>query len=467
MKNSDHSYKIATLFSGAGGLDSGFANTGKFENQIANDLLQAPADTYSKNHNVRIQSVANFNEEPKLPCYIVGDVTDINFEPLKNIDCVIGGPPCQDFSQVRGSRDELGITQVRGNLYSHFIRALTRAAPKIFVFENVPGLVSANGGLAYKTITEDFENLNEKWTEIKNKIKKGPDSAKNYFLIFNEIVNSSDVGVPQKRKRLIIVGVRKDLLNLTAEYDYTKKAKQILKGETSLLKKYPITAMEAFEGKTVPELAEKYTKLMEEYRGIENEVGTPEAFAWKSKTWDKLTLNVVDDYLISNNIQPKDDDEVEVAFEEHKIVLKELGYYGKPLEGRMFVDSSNEIPKESDKVKSRMSHIPPNMNYLFVDGTEWKVKGTMSNIYRRSHPLKPGYTVMAYGGGGTWSYHYEKERSMLTNRERARLQTFPDDYMFEGNRSQVRAQIGEAVPVRLGTKLADIALSVLENIPTN
>ena len=464
MKNSDHSYKIATLFSGAGGLDSGFANTGKFENQIANDLLQAPADTYSKNHNVRIQSVANFNEEPKLPCYIVGDVTDINFEPLKNIDCVIGGPPCQDFSQVRGSRDELGITQVRGNLYSHFIRALTRAAPKIFVFENVPGLVSANGGLAYKTITEDFENLNEKWTEIKNKIKKGPDSAKNYFLIFNEIVNSSDVGVPQKRKRLIIVGVRKDLLNLTAEYDYTKKAKQILKGEKSLLKKYPITTMEAFEGKTIPELAGKYTKLMEEYRGIENEVGTPEAFAWKSKVWDRLTLDAVEDYLISNEITPKDDDEIEVAFEEHKQVLEELGYYGNPLTGKEFDDDSNVIPNESESVKSRMAHIPPNMNYLFVNETEWKVKGTMSNIYRRSHPLKSGYTVMAYGGGGTWSYHYEKGRSMLTNRERARLQTFPDDYMFEGNRSQVRTQIGEAVPVRLGTKLAEIALSVLENV---
>jgi DNA (cytosine-5)-methyltransferase 1 len=111
-----------------------------------------------------------------------------------------------------------------------------------------------------------------------------------------------------------------------------------------------------------------------------------------------------------------------------------------------------------------MAHIPPNMNYLFVDGTDWKVKGTMSNIYRRSHPLRPGYTVMAYGGGGTWSYHYEKSRGMLTNRERARLQTFPDDYMFEGKRSQVRTQIGEAVPVRLGTKLAEIAISVLESV---
>ena len=65
MKEKNHSYNIATLFSGAGGLDSGFTKTGKFENQIANDLLQAPANTYSKNHNVKIQSVANFNEEPR------------------------------------------------------------------------------------------------------------------------------------------------------------------------------------------------------------------------------------------------------------------------------------------------------------------------------------------------------------------------------------------------------------------
>ncbi len=466
MKNSNHTYKIATLFSGAGGLDSGFAKTGKFENQIANDILEAPSKTYAKNHNAEIQTVEEFNKDPKLPCYVVGDVSEVDFRPLKEIDCVIGGPPCQDFSQVRGSREELGITQIRGNLYSHFIRALTRAEPKIFVFENVPGLISSNGGAAYKTIVEDFENLNVKWSEIKNKIKKGPSSAKNYFLIFNGIVNSSNIGVPQKRKRLIIVGVRKDLIKSIDENDFAKKAKEILKGEKSLLSKYPITAMEAFEGKTVPELAEKYTELMEEYRGVETEVGTPEAFAWKSKTWDKLTFDAVDDYLISNAIEPKDDDEIEVAFEEHKIVLKELGYYGKPLDGVVFEDGSNEVPKEGDTVKSRMSHIPPNMNYLFVNGTEWKVKGTMSNIYRRSHPLKPGYTVMAYGGGGTWSYHYEKGRSMLTNRERARLQTFPDDYLFEGNRSQVRTQIGEAVPVRLGTKLAEIALNVLENVKT-
>jgi len=220
--------------------------------------------------------------------------------------------------------------------------------------------------------------------------------------------------------------------------------------------------MEVFEGKTVPELAKKYSTLMEEYRGVENEVKTDEALKWKSNTWDLLTFDAVEDYILSNKITPKDKDEMEVAFEEHKHVLEELGYYGKSLNGKQFDDDSNLIPKESDAVKNRMRHIPPNMNHLFVSGTKWNVKGTMSNIYRRSHPLKSGYTVMAYGGGGTWSYHYEKERSMLTNRERARLQTFPDDYMFEGNRSQVRAQIGEAVPVRLGTKLAEVTEFVLE-----
>ena len=61
---------------------------------------------------------------------------------------------------------------------------------------------------------------------------------------------------------------------------------------------------------------------------------------------------------------------------------------------------------------------------------------------------------MAYGGGGTWSYHYEKERSMLTNRERARLQTFPDDYIFSGTFKRAYWQIGNAVPCTFAEHLA-------------
>ena len=457
-------YKIATLFSGAGGLDSGFTKTGKFENQIANDILPTPAKTYFKNHNAEIKTVEEFNKDPKFPCYVVGDVADVDFKPLKEIDCVIGGPPCQDFSITRGSRRELGINMTRGKLYSHFIRALTRTNPPTFVFENVPGLRSSNGGLAYKTITEDFENLNVRWSELKHDINKGPNSAESYFLIFNNIVNPADIGVPQKRRRLIIIGVRKNLISKHDEKVFSEKAEEILKGKESLLSKYPLTAMEVFEGKAIPDLDKKYRDLMKEYEGVEKETETPESEKWKKNVWDKLEHEIEPDYLFSNGIKPKDEKEVSEAFEEHKKVLEELGYYGNPIKDAYFEDNSNEIPKESSSVTERMKRIPPDMNHLIVSGTEWTVKGTMSNIYRRTHPLKPAYTVMAYGGGGTWSYHYEKGRSMLTNRERARLQTFPDDYLFEGNRSQVRAQIGEAVPVRLGTKLAEVVQFVLETI---
>ncbi|MCH6559118.1 acyl-CoA dehydrogenase family protein, partial [candidate division KSB1 bacterium] len=69
---------------------------------------------------------------------------------------------------------------------------------------------------------------------------------------------------------------------------------------------------------------------MKEYDGVEKETNTPDSANWKKKVWDKLTLKVVDDYLFSNDIQPKDDSEVKAAFEQHKKVLEELGYYGAP-----------------------------------------------------------------------------------------------------------------------------------------
>ena len=73
------------------------------------------------------------------------------------------------------------------------------------------------------------------------------------------------------------------------------------------------------------------------------------------------------------------------------------------------------------------------------------VKGMISHVYRRIDPDKPAATIIAGGGGGTWGYHYPEPRS-LTNRERERLQTFPDDFIFEGSFSEIRRQIGNAVP---------------------
>jgi DNA (cytosine-5)-methyltransferase 1 len=88
----------------------------------------------------------------------------------------------------------------------------------------------------------------------------------------------------------------------------------------------------------------------------------------------------------------------------------------------------------------------------------------MSNIYRRAHPITPAPTVIAYGGGGTWGYHYERGRGMLTNRERARLQTFPDGFLFVGTWQQVRAQIGEAVPPLAAKVIAEALARVLKSL---
>lgn len=93
------------------------------------------------------------------------------------------------------------------------------------------------------------------------------------------------------------------------------------------------------------------------------------------------------------------------------------------------------------------------------------VKGaTISQIYRRLDSTKPAYTLTASGGGGTHVYHWNEPRA-LTNRERARLQTFPDDFVFHGTREQVRRQIGMAVPVDGARQIFEAVLKTFAGIP--
>lgn len=110
---------------------------------------------------------------------------------------------------------------------------------------------------------------------------------------------------------------------------------------------------------------------------------------------------------------------------------------------------NNEFTRQSVLVIERLKYIKPGKNAWSEDIPQHlrlNVKGAkLSNIYRRLHPNEPAYTVTGSGGGGTHMYHWEENRA-LTNRERARLQTFPDSYIFEGNKEAVRKQIGMAVP---------------------
>lgn len=117
--------------------------------------------------------------------------------------------------------------------------------------------------------------------------------------------------------------------------------------------------------------------------------------------------------------------------------------------------SNNELTRQSETVIRRLQHIMPGENAFNADLPEelkLNVTGaTISQIYKRLEPDKPAYTVTGSGGGGTHMYHWSEHRA-LTNRERARLQTFPDDYYFCGSKESVRKQIGMAVPC-IGAKI--------------
>lgn len=303
-------FTIVSLFSGCGGMDLGFAHEG-FKIVWANDIDKWACETYRKNFGSHI---------------VEGDITKVDVSEIPECDVMLGGFPCQDFSMIwkRG-----GLTTDRGNLYKYFVKAVTDKRPKLFIAENVKGLLTANKGLAIKTIISDF-------AAVGYKIKA-------------HLINFADYGTPQLRERVLIIGVREDL-----EADF------IMPNPT---------------------------------HSKDNHVSSKEAL----KDVEKVPFN--------NNHQ-------------------------------------NIAPKTVEKLKL----IPPGGNFTDIpkDSPHY-VKGMISHVYRRLHPDKPSTTIIAGGGGGTWGYHFREPRS-LTNRERARLFGYPDDFVFIGSLAQVRRQIGNSVP---------------------
>lgn len=129
---------------------------------------------------------------------------------------------------------------------------------------------------------------------------------------------------------------------------------------------------------------------------------------------------------------------------------------------------NNELTVQSQRVVERLNHIGPGQNAFNANLPEHlrlNVQGAkISQIYKRLDPNRPAYTVTGSGGGGTHIYHWEEPRA-LTNRERARLQTFPDTYVFEGSKESVRKQIGMAVPCAGARIIFEAILKTFAGIP--
>lgn len=130
--------------------------------------------------------------------------------------------------------------------------------------------------------------------------------------------------------------------------------------------------------------------------------------------------------------------------------------------------TNNEFTQQSPGVVERLKHIPAGENAWYQgipNHLRLNVRGArMSQIYKRLDPNKPSYTITGSGGGGTHVYHWKEHRA-LTNRERARLQSFPDDFVFEGSKESARKQIGMAVPPIGAQAIIEAILKTFAGIP--
>jgi DNA (cytosine-5)-methyltransferase 1 len=129
--------------------------------------------------------------------------------------------------------------------------------------------------------------------------------------------------------------------------------------------------------------------------------------------------------------------------------------------------NNHDLTKQHPTVIERLKHIKPGENVWTANlpaHLRLNVKGAqISQIYKRLDPNKPAYTITGSGGGGTHVYHWSENRA-LTNRERARLQTFPDDFVFVGNKESIRRQIGMAVPPEGAKVIFEAIVKTLEGI---
>ncbi len=172
---------LISLFSGAGGLDLGFEKAG-FTIAVANEFDKTIWATYEKNHTALL---------------IKGDIRNIQGNDFPNdVDGIIGGPPCQSWSEAGSLR---GIEDDRGRLFYDYIRILKTKKPKFFLAENVSGMLANRHSDAVKNIVKMFEDCG--------------------YNVSITLVNAADYGVPQDRKRVFYIGFRNDL---KVNFDFPK-----------------------------------------------------------------------------------------------------------------------------------------------------------------------------------------------------------------------------------------------------
>lgn len=196
--------KLISLFSGAGGLDLGFTKAG-FEIVMANEFDKTIWQTYEKNHNTKL---------------LKGDISHIDSTEFPECDGIIGGPPCQSWSEAGSLR---GIEDPRGKLFYEYIRILKEKKPKFFLAENVKGMMSKRHSSAVVNIIQQFESAG--------------------YDVYVKTLNAADYGIAQDRKRVFYIGFKKEL-NIKFKFPRVYNEKKYLKDVIYDLKDNAIPALD-------------------------------------------------------------------------------------------------------------------------------------------------------------------------------------------------------------------------------
>lgn len=365
------SMTVIDLFSGVGGLSLGFENAG-YNVILANEIDPEIALSYRCNHpgtlmlNCDIKELADDIDGCIKQYSGIAGPDKINSiqEQLKLVDVIIGGPPCQGFSMAGGRirKAKVLFEDPRNYLFHQYFRIIQKYEPKYFVFENVVGLLSSKNG-------EILETIKALFSDDANFQKGG-------YSLNIKVFDASDFGVPQCRKRVLIIGSKKSF-NLEKTIQET------------------ISSLE-------PDLRDKF-----------------------------LTKRTVRD-----------------AISDLAVHVGEDGY------------PNHCATIHSQKALERIKKIKPNQNFTSLDED---IKSVHSGAYGRLDWDKPATTITTrFDTPSAGRYIHPDADRTITQREAARLQSFPDTFVFRGSKSSICKQIGNAVPPQLAEFVARIILH-LEN----
>ena len=402
-------YTLVSLFCGAGGMDLGFKQAG-FNILWANDFDEDAVTTYRNNIGSHV---------------VLGDICEIESDEIPdNPDVIIGGFPCQGFSVANTKRN---MKDERNFLYKEMLRIIKDKKPKVFVAENVKGLLSMEKGKVIKMIVNDFEKIG--------------------YSVDYKVLNAADYGVPQARERVIIMGNRIGVKNLYPKKTHTNKDKSqktLFDGQNDL-KPY-ITTEEAIGFLSDVKITNNNIDI--DGREIHNHIASTNV---SNKFWARK--HDVDQAEICDYLRGWRDASEWTT----KKIDNHFGY--KHTAGHWFRKDNNSgsIPNPEDwwelkKILKFDDKFDKQVTELEEREIVFEQSLRITNWDRASD------TITATSP----EIHVNKKRR-LSARECAILQTFPDDFIFYGSLNSMYRQIGNAVPVLLANKIAHCIIDMLDN----